>query len=316
MTTATGTSTLSLALEQLRPLRETIWSAQPASYPNTLPSHTGLDAASYVLTAPDQIPLFLKLYHPGALGFDFVQASQAASQAGGLGIGPTLLAADAVLGAMLFDYRAPPWRTASGVDFDTPTLTAETARLLRRWHQSAPLDTNAPSSTDWAERIEAVFGQRLAQVMPAWGALRVWTGRIAQALAAAGQDIVPLHGEIYMSNLLIGPNGGLALVDFDHAANGEAFADLGALALDVCDFDRDYDQLVEAYAGQVRRDLVARTKLHAILEDFRWGCLMLLQHQDRQRRSVSDLLGYGRMRLSRCLVNLQAFDVATLMGDL
>ena len=43
---------------------------------------------------------------------------------------------------------------------------------------------------------------------------------------------------------------------------------------------------------------------------------MLLQHQDRQRRSVSDLLGYGRMRLSRCLVNLQAFDVATLMGDL
>jgi hypothetical protein len=307
---------LALALERLPHLTGATWAPQPASYPNTLPSHAGLDAASFVLLAQDRAPCFLKLYHPGEMDFDFAQASAASRRAGEQGFGPTLLADDADLRVQLFAYQGAPWRPATALDFDTTEAKVEAAQLLGRWHGGAPLGHESPSPAQWIQQTQAAFGERLATIMPAWGALTTWAERIADALAASDQDLVPLHGEVFISNFLTDPDGQLVLVDFDRAADGDAYADLGALALDVCEFDADYDVLVEAYAGTVRRDLLARTKLHAILEDFRWGCQALLQHQDPQRRELTDFLGYGRMRHGRCLTNLQTFDVASLLGDL
>ncbi|MFT4253315.1 MAG: phosphotransferase [Caulobacter sp.] len=275
-----------------------------------------MDAAGFILLTDHHAPYFLKLYHPGEPGFDINQAAVSSQRAGELNIGPQLLAADAALGVQLFAYMGAPWRPASASDFDAPTTRANAARLLKRWHAGAPLGALATSTDQWIQQTQATFGDRLAILMPAWGVLRTWAERIADALNAAGHDPSPLHGEVYISNFLVGADEALALVDFDHAADGDAYADLGALALDVCEFDADYDQLVEAYAGAARRDLVARTKLQAVLEDFRWGCAMLLQHRDPQRQTLTDFLGYGRMRHGRCLSNLQTFDIASLLGDL
>jgi hypothetical protein len=312
-----GTTRFERALRRFRPAAGGDWTASPATYPNTLPSHMGLDGESYFLTGDDASTVcFLKLYRPGWLGFDIAGALQASRQAAGLKLAPMLLDADDDLMAAVFAAPGPDWRPAGALDFDRPQVVQTALAHLRAWHASAPLGRTAPSPLGYADAVEDRMGQRLGQITDDWSLMRDHAAGIAAALAATSPALAPLHRELYISNFLIGPDDALLMVDFDHAADGDPYADVGALALDVCEVEADYLRLVELYAGAAPPDLVARTQLHAILEDFRWGCLCLLFYSDPDRRSAADFLSYGRMRLSRCLDNIQAWRPDSLIGGL
>lgn len=273
-----------------------------------LPSHLGLDGRVSVLASPTGMAV-LKRYHPGT-AIDPSHAANAYRLAGEEGIAPAFFGVDEDEHVIAMAHPGPAWRMASGLDFDVATRVEQAVALLRRWHVGALLDRPAPVLADLADRAEAVLGERMAMI-DGWAGLRSWIEHIDAGLAAIGADRTRCHRELYVSNFLVS-DGAMLLVDFDHAADDDPYADLGGLALALCEVDADYPRLIELYAGSARRDLVARTRLHAIREDFRWGTAALLSYGSMPD-PVADFLGYGQLRLLRCAGHLASWDVGSLL---
>lgn len=293
------------------------WSPSAASFPNAIPSHVGLDADSFVLSRNGESPArFMKLHLPTAGLFNLNATVAAARQAGEVGVAPRLLSAELDMPALLFEHPGADWHPACAADFDMAPVIAGAVNSLKQWHQSPRLGMSSPTWIDLAETAERVVGlERLLQIVGAWAPLRAWTHRIGDVLRDVGGETAPLHREVFISNFMISSAGAMLLVDFDFAADGDPYADIGALALEVCDLEADFAQLVELYAGAVRLDLIARTKLYALLEDFRWGCIALIRHFDPEYPGAVDYLAYGKMRLSRCLGHLLQWNTASLLAE-
>jgi thiamine kinase-like enzyme len=299
---------------------EGIRSCVPAIHPNAFPMHMGLDAEC--LFVDSGVPgrrLFLKLYEAELPQFDFYRAIDAAKRAGSLQIAPQIVAHDAPLRAALFETPGPRSRMGMLTDLIDEDLQRATIEKLRRWHAGAPLQHRAPVFEllpGLIEQIEQQAPWLVDLAIPRWRMLVDWTRRVADALAASCTGLSPVHGEMFISNILILPDRSVLLVDFDYAADGDPASDLGALCLELCELEEDYGNIVEMYAGEADPALLARAKLSALLEDFRWGCWALLRHVASPRRDQINFLVYGQHRLRRCESHLRDWNVDALLRQL
>lgn len=300
-------------------LRGTDARAVPAVHPNATPMHLGLDAQSFLIETPGADRFFLKLYEPGLPQFDFGAAVTAARQAGQIGIAPPVVADDAALGALLFARPEPSFRMATLKDLLMPAVQQALVARLKQWHAAAPLPRRLAlfeTPHDLRAKVEEKAAAILPLAAPRWVMLVEWIARIASALAANPFTPSPVHGELLTSNVMIGPEGGILLVDFDYATQGDPSSDLAALLLELCEFEEDYSGLVELYAGRADPALQARAQLNALLEDFRWGAWALLMHATAPRSGEIAFLPYATHRFDRCVGHLQQWDVDALMRRL
>jgi hypothetical protein len=316
---------LSRALADSRQFAGLVPAAGAAVPAISMPMHMGLDALSCAVTAPGAAsPAFAKAFHAGALDpFTFAGAAEAATRAGAAGIAPRLLEADAEQQVMLFDLAPDGFRMALARDAQKPAVKAAVVAAKKRWH-GRPLLTCDLSpfelARDYVDRLAPHLGPGSDKPLPYKGTvpfagLTEWIGRIGAALAAAGVDKTPIQGENTVSNILLGPDGAILLVDFDRAVNADPLYDLGALSLDLCRTEEERIELVEMYDGRPDAALLARLKLYAIVDDFLWGCWALLAELN-PAMSGPEFFKYASNRFLRASHNLGAFDAALLVGKI
>jgi thiamine kinase-like enzyme len=148
---------------------------------------------------------------------------------------------------------------------------------------------------------------------PACRTLAAWCDRLEAGITAAGIHLVPLHGENTLSNIMLGVGNDVRLVDFDHAANGDAFHDLGAFCLEYCSFDDEIAAAVELYVGRADGQALARSKLYMIIDDYMWGCWALIAHWSSPRATAIEFYKYARNRFVRAIYRLESWDVDALL---
>jgi thiamine kinase-like enzyme len=141
------------------------------------------------------------------------------------------------------------------------------------------------------------------------GWLRRAMAPIREAIAAAGVDLRPAHGDPHSSNVMIGPNGALQLVDFDMAGDIDPYYQLGVQMNELFQFESQMKPLLEMHDGHVSDRAFNRCRLYAAADDLYWALRGSLMETRSPRRSV-EFLKYAQWRFLRCrmLVGCPGFE--------
>ena len=287
--------------------------------PVMMPMHMAVDATPLAVSTSAGGSFFLKLYAPDMLPFiDVPAAIEASVLAGVRGIGPAVVAHAADMGAILFEWLAPDsWRMARRDDLRAPETLNAVVQAKRAWHRGPPLGrTRSPFDVIRAHLATiAALGDRVPP-LACLHTLRAWTDAIEQAIAAAGSDIRPLHGENTVSNVLLGAGNAVRLVDFDQAANGDPYYDLAALCLECCSFDDEVEAVVALYLGAPDRRALARVLAYMVVDDVLWGCWGLIAQATSPRSGGIEFYKYAQNRFLRCQYWLGIREFGALLRQL
>ena len=271
-----------------------------AALPVASPSYQAVESISYHV-APDgtDMTLFLRLGATEVAELvDDQIALAAARRAAALGLGPKLVASDATERAMLFTRLGPGWKVAKIDDligleavsrFVTMQKTMAAGEALgRRW-----------SVFDGIATIWSLLSQTGAPLPGDADWMRGWMARMADAIKAAGVDYRPAHGDPHSSNVMLGPNGEMVLVDFDMAGDIDPYYQLGVQMNELYQFESQMKPLIEMHDGRFDEAAFSRCRIYAAADDFYWALRSLLLAARSQLQGV-EFLKYAAWRFLRC----------------
>jgi thiamine kinase-like enzyme len=272
------------------------------------PMHSGVDAEGYLVDVKpgDGAPaaaFYLKLYGKDTAPFlDLPLSFHAATVAAHAGLAPALIWSDASLRAGLWEFRGAGWRTAIHDDSWDRTLVPKVAGAFRRLHAQPLLgrQRNVFERLDDYVRIARLENVTLPDDI-AWTLANVH--EIRDAIAAAGADLRPCHGDLIASNMLIGPGNQLEMVDWDEACDGDPYWDLGMYFAEAFPFDDGALAMLEDYHGSADRKLLARCRLYGIAGDVSWAVRSLILARRTGRLDI-EYFKYGQWRALRARVAL------------
>jgi thiamine kinase-like enzyme len=284
-----------------------------------MPMHVAVDATPFAVRNKLGATYFLKLYAPEMLRFvDLAAALEASRSAGALGIAPKVVAEALDAGAILFELLpAESWRMASRQDLRSlPTLEA-IVQAKRAWHRSPSLTrTRDPFELIRSYLLQLETLGEAAGAPSAFEMLKAWINRAQQAIAASGHDVGPLHGENTISNVMLGPADRVMLVDFDYAANGDPYYDLGAFCIECCSFVDEVEAVVSMHLGRADKRILARVLVYMFVDDFLWGCWALIAQAVSSRSGEIEFYKYAQNRFVRCQYWLSLTDFDQALRDL
>ena len=266
---------------------------------------TGLDADCVIVRAAGR-RLVIKLYHdelPAAP--DHAIAAKAMEVAADAGLSPRMIAHLPEARSIVSELAPEGWRTAMRPDFDDPEIRHRTMALVRQWHA---VGRTAALRPPW-EFIETVLraldafstsGRPLCHLAAPedYSALRASYDALIRIMAASPQRPVTLHGDVLASNLLLGSDGQMMLVDFDRVAVGDPQWDVAGLALAFDTPDSDLPELLDACSLPASDGDVERLRANMIVQDIGWGMWARLAHFLSPRRDI-EFFKYGETRLAR-----------------
>jgi len=290
---------------------------EPAYPPIVMPMHLAIDADPYIVTAknPDET-CFLKVYSKDMIeDINLAAAINASQQAADCKLAPGVLDSSAEIGAILFELLDSSWRPALASDLDDMDIRANAIAAKRLWHEKGQVgDEISPMQVarNFMGRLERGAADGTPIKKPkGYPTMVDWIDRIDDALSAAGIPTAALHGENAASNIMIGPDKAVKLVDFDRTCAGDPMYDLAAFCLEFCQFDYQLVEALEMYNGRFDEKLFNRCKLYMILDDFLWGCWGKTSHYNSFRREAVEFYKYGEVRFTRCLHNINTWDIDT-----
>jgi hypothetical protein len=274
------------------------------------PSYHAVESDSFEVVADGgKTHLFLRL------GADEVAdlvnentAFLAATRLADLGFSPSPLGRSIAQRAVFSALLPAPWRVAKIDDLmqDGPIS------LLIAMQKTIASDV--PFGRPWSvfEGIDQLWGllQAANATLPEdAGWLRRAMAPIREAIAAAGVDLRPAHGDPHSSNVMIGPNGALQLVDFDMAGDIDPYYQLGVQMNELFQFESQMKPLLEMHDGHVSDRAFNRCRLYAAADDLYWALRGSLLETRSPRRSV-EFLKYAQWRFLRCrmLVGCPGFE--------
>jgi len=155
-------------------------------------------------------------------------------------------------------------------------------RALRRFHDSGLLLPTEFRVARLVAGYRRTIGERGGRAPAELGRAQELAERIDAALAPVGDR--PCHNDLLPGNLLRAGEGEVLIVDWEYAAMGHPYFDLGNLAVNNELGDAEEERLLSAYLGQSPSPAQTATlKLMRIASDVReaaWGVM---------QGSVSDL---------------------------
>jgi aminoglycoside phosphotransferase (APT) family kinase protein len=181
-----------------------------------------------------------------------------------------------------------------------PRLAAQCGEILARLHALDPDQVEGLEGGDQFARYRELLDE-LGEPHPAFElAFRFLEGNRPDG----GPDVV-VHGDFRHGNLIIGPDGVRAVIDWEGGHRGDGMEDLGWLCVKAWRFGKKppvggfgtYDQLIDAYQAAggrpVDRDALRWWETFGVL---RWGIICMMQaatHTSGTTRSV-ELAAIGR----------------------
>ena len=181
-----------------------------------------------------------------------------------------------------------------------PLLADQCGQVLAALHRIPPAEVPGLAGGDALEQLRGLL-DRLGQPHPAFELGLRWLAETRPA--RSGESVV--HGDFRNGNLIVGPEGIRAVLDWELAHLGDPFEDLGWLCVKAWRFGSTLpvggfgtvEQLVSAYEG-AGGGRVDRGALHwwQVLGTLRWGIICIVQaltHTSGVVRSV-ELAAIGR----------------------
>ncbi|WP_137113393.1 phosphotransferase [Mesorhizobium sp. GR13] len=272
-----------------------------------VPSHRGIDSTRMLLSIDGRRPsMLLKTIHADQLQFfDAAAAFDAQAKAAALGACPALLASDVDCATSVVEYL-DGWRTARVSDLKRPDLLNTVLSVKRSIHSGERFNTSW-TVFDRIRMLNARHGMLQCDHPAGLPAMFKQMQRIEGIINAAGVDTVPAHADGLASNILIGPDARVQLVDFDEARNVDPHYELGILLNEIYDNENDALAALEMFEGSARRDTFHRARLYAVADDFAWALWGLFMDATSPRKDV-EFWRYASMRLIRCRIALEATD--------
>lgn len=275
------------------------------------PSYHGVESSTYDVAADDgEAAFFLKVttreirHH-----VDHAAAFDAARKMAALGAAPEPLHLAAAEGAILFRRLGDGWRAARIDDLREPDRLARLISL-HKTVAAGPAFLHDWTVFDGIRGLRDALADGPATPLPgdAWWLFEA-VAPIEEAVRAVGFDRLPAQADPHATNIMIGPDGALRLVDFDLAANVDPYYQLGALLNEVFQFESEMRQAVETFDGVFRQASFNRCRLYAAADDLYWGLRALLLERLSPRLGL-EFRKYAEWRFLRCrmLVNRPGFE--------
>ena len=279
-----------------------------------------IDAATIVMASPswrgvDGTPwrvrdeetgesLIVKTMHEdSALYIDTTCAFSAAQEASQAGLGPRVVKADMEAGTLIMEDLCDGWRTGTLELLLDREIRNRVIAARLAFHKGPALARNATVF----EEIERFLGEALAAeaYLPADLDWLLENARAAgDAINASGIDLVPAHGDGNVSNILVGPEQQIRLVDWDRAANMDAFEDFGSFLAEAYPFDAEAQEAFEVFHGHLDERLFNRARLYGLADDLRWGLIGAMLAAKSPRTKV-EFLKFADWRFLRCRMGLR-----------
>lgn len=270
--------------------------AVPGPEPVASPSYKALESRS-VLTGD----AFVKRMHPEMTpGFDLEAAMTLASQAGEAGVGPEVIWYDVSSGGIAMQYLADGWSTGNQARLQDPSTVAAAMSALKTLHATDYMDARF----DPFSRIDALIAeleQEKIGLPDDIGWLRRVIAQVEPMLDTGA--LAPCRNDGSSSNLMLGPEGAVKLIDFDRAGMNDPLYDVGCLLVEVTNMESDMRAGYAAYAGDFDEVGFARARLWSFVDDLLHALWARLYAKTSQRSSV-EWLKYGEWRLIRVRMGL------------
>jgi len=129
------------------------------------------------------------------------------------------------------------------------------------------------------------------------------------ALEASGLDLVPCFNDPMPGNFMIGSDGSIMLIDYEYASMNDRCYDLGIWFGEMFFTPEQEQELIEAYFGDLRPEIVSRITVHKALADVKWALWSFVQQ--KVSALEFDYFKYGQWKLMRLRGIMQAPDWAT-----
>jgi thiamine kinase-like enzyme len=267
-----------------------------------------VDSSRLLLSLAEQRPsLILKVVQPDQRRFVDPEVSfDAQRKAAALGCAPDILAFDLRRAVSVSEFL-DGWATARVSDLKKPEVLQSVITAKRKIH-GGPRFKSSWSVFDRIRTLQAACGSGAIEMPQDLPILLDSVFRIEQMIAAAGVDEVPAHADGLASNVMIGPNGRIQLVDFDEARNVDPYYELAILANEVFEDEKDHFLALEMFEGRPRQASFHRTRLYAIADDLAWALWGLLMDAVSPRKDL-EFYRYAFWRLMRCRIALQDVEI-------
>lgn len=193
-----------------------------------------------------------------------VVASRAAAE---LGLVPQLIHADSEQGVVIFAALDNRWHWATLDQLTQPQHFHKLTQILDQLHEiSVPLPTRHDALQKLRECCER-DNVRLPDELR-------WLGECVdlawQALNEQPYSPVLIHGDPVASNWLVNDLGEWQLLDFDHAAQGDAWYDIAVILHERLPFDDQWREAIRAWRGECSEADHARCRLYALIDSYYW----------------------------------------------
>jgi thiamine kinase-like enzyme len=224
------------------------------------------------------------------------------------GAGPTVVAYRPDVGLLVAERL--DGRTLTSADLSDPHVATRVIAAIRRLHHG-PAFVGAFDIFAVLRRYLAVVQARGYPLPARYLDHLPQLAGIERALAACPQPAVPCHNDLVAANL-IDDGDRVWIIDYEYAANNDAFFDFGNMWSDAGLPPEWLDDAVHRYYGAVKPDLVARARLYGMVANYCWTAWASIQDavsatnfdfatwaSDRYRRTVAELDGPELARLLR-----------------
>jgi thiamine kinase-like enzyme len=239
---------------------------------------------------------FVKIPGKGTEMFiDRVAAFDASRRAGAAGVGPRVYDDLFDAGIEINDF-IPDRRSCTNTDFERPGPRLAAIEAYKRFHAVGELSLTK-TVFDMIEEHDAQVKQLGGWLPPDYPWLMKQYRMARAALEASGLDMAPCFNDPMAGNFMIDDAGTIMLIDYEYASNNDRCYDLGIWFGEMFYTPDVEHELIEAYFGEVRPEIVARVTIHKALADIKWALWSFVQ----QKVSALDFdfFKYGAWKLLR-----------------
>ncbi len=266
------------------------------------PIHRAVESLCYKVQAGREV-YFVKLRQPDMRTFFDDRAVAANCRiASDAAVSPKLFAADPEIGLLIYEHLSDDWNWCKVDTLADKDLLAAVVHAKKRLHEGPAFFGEFDVFATIEGYLERILHEEITVPadVPAIAAI---VGDFGQAIAAAGIQHKSCHGDGVASNIMIGPDRSLHLVDYDRSGNADPFFDLGSLMLEAFQFENDERVVLEIYEGHCRDAAYHRCKLYGIADDLMWALWGFISFQHSPRKEV-EFTKYAEWRLLRARWNL------------
>ncbi|MBR0706719.1 phosphotransferase [Bradyrhizobium liaoningense] len=271
-----------------------------SAFPVASPSYHAVESTTFNV-APDGngANLLLRLANDEVAELvDDDVAFVAAQRLHGLGLSPPPVARVPAERAVLFSRLDEGWRTAKIDDLMQEDAVVRLVEMQKTIAAGEPL--GRPWSVfDGIDRLWPLISTSGAVLPGDVNWMLAWMISIREAISASGVELRPAHGDPQSSNVMLGPDKALMLVDFDMAGDIDPYYQLGVQMNELYQFESWMKPLLEMHDGRFCEKAFNRCRLYAAADDLYWALRSLLQDVRSPLQGV-EFLKYASWRFLRC----------------